>query len=576
MAVTADFQHAFIAGVERLKAWSDVLDDINVFPVADGDTGRNLVISLTPLRYPEKDRETTITRLLLSARGNSGNIAARFFGGFLMADSYLLLPKAARDGRDMAWQAVHNPVPGTLLTVFDTLADFLSDHPFEGTLEYVSRMIDRLETSVLSTPELLPKLKRAGVVDSGALGMYIFLEGFFNHLVGRTDRFRPISRIFKNQMAVSASFRETLQEGFCVDTVLRVDGDVNEKIDGLSACGESIVAIPQKDCLKVHFHTHSVRDARLRMESLGRVLQWSDDDISIQVADFKRLQRRVGPVHIMTDAAGSLTREDSRNLGITLLDSYIVAGEKSLPETFFSPEELYRSMDAGVKVSTAQASVFERHQYYQRVVNQYAKVLYLCVGSAFTGNFEVASAWKKLNDPDNRLMILDTKAASGRLGLIAMASARYSARSGDPDAVIEYAKRAIAACEEYVFIDKLKYLAAGGRIAKSGAFFGDMFHVKPVITPTGEGAKKVGAVKNRDEQLDFAIKKLNAALKADAAPLIMLEYSDNFAWVNDDVKKRMKGSAPLSEIIVQPLSLTSGTHMGPGTWAIAFLPEPKK
>ena len=68
--MTPDFPNAFTAGVERLKAWSDVLDDINVFPVADGDTGRNLIISLSALRYPDKDRETTITKLLLSARGN--------------------------------------------------------------------------------------------------------------------------------------------------------------------------------------------------------------------------------------------------------------------------------------------------------------------------------------------------------------------------------------------------------------------------------------------------------------------------------------------------------------------------
>jgi fatty acid-binding protein DegV len=103
-----------------------------------------------------------------------------------------------------------------------------------------------------------------------------------------------------------------------------------------------------------------------------------------------------------------------------------------------------------------------------------------------------------------------------------------------------------------------------------------MFNVKPIITPTGEGAKKVGAVKDRDEQLKFAIEKLNASLVKDSAPLIMLEYSDNFAWVDDTVKKQIEKSAPLSEILLQPLSLTSGVHTGPGTWAIAFLPEPNK
>jgi fatty acid-binding protein DegV len=103
-----------------------------------------------------------------------------------------------------------------------------------------------------------------------------------------------------------------------------------------------------------------------------------------------------------------------------------------------------------------------------------------------------------------------------------------------------------------------------------------MFHVKPIITPTGEGAKKVGAVKDRDEQLKFAIEKLDVSLATDSVPLIMLEYSDNFAWVNDTVKKQIEQSSPLSEILLRPLSLTSGAHTGPGTWAIAFLPEPKK
>ena len=78
-----DFQEAHISGMERIAAWSDLLDAINVFPVADGDTGRNLLTSLTPLRQPATDHAELIRRLLLSARGNSGNIAVQFFAGFL-------------------------------------------------------------------------------------------------------------------------------------------------------------------------------------------------------------------------------------------------------------------------------------------------------------------------------------------------------------------------------------------------------------------------------------------------------------------------------------------------------------
>jgi fatty acid-binding protein DegV len=154
-----------------------------------------------------------------------------------------------------------------------------------------------------------------------------------------------------------------------------------------------------------------------------------------------------------------------------------------------------------------------------------------------------------------------------------IASARYSAQTKDPDAVIRFAQKAVDKCQEYVFLDKLKYLAAGGRLAKSSAFFGDVFHVKPIISPTAEGAKKVGAVKNRNGQLKFAIDKLEASFDKEASPFIMLEYTDNRRWVEDTVKRKIEKYYPSSEILLKPLSLTSGVHMGPGTWAMAFLPE---
>jgi DegV family protein with EDD domain len=570
--MTPDFQKAHIAGVERIAAWSDVLDDINVFPVADGDTGRNLIISLTPLRYLQNDQEETIHKLLLSARGNSGNIAVRFFSAFLTAESYEQLPQAALSGRDQARQAVNNPLPGTMLTVLDALVSFLTKENIEGEKKYVAGIIDHLEKAVKSTPELLPRLKQAGVVDSGALGMYIFLEGFFKSLIGERNKFRPITRIFKGMLEIAPSFQVPMEDGYCVDTIIHFDDDAEEKVNRLRRYGESVVVIPHKDYYKVHLHTANRRQTKAQFESLGSVVQWTDDDIGSQIKDFTQPHRK-SAIHIMTDAAGSVTRQDSRELGLTLLDSYIIAGDQSLPETLFSPMQLYQTMRQGVKVSTSQASEFERHQYYQRVLNQYPRVLYLCVGSVFTGNYDVAVDWKAKNDPDDRMTIIDTGAASGRLGAIVIATARYSARTGDPAAVINFAQRAVGKCEEYVFLDRLKYLAAGGRLSKPGAFFGDMLHVKPIISPMAEGAKKVGAVKNQADQLKFALKKLEESFTGDSSSLIMLEYSDNRDWVNNTVKKEIQARYPSAEILLQPLSLTSGVHMGPGTWAVAFLPE---
>ena len=274
--MTHDFNKAFISGVERVAAWSDVLDEINVFPVADGDTGRNLVVSLTPLRQINKDPENTINKLLLSARGNSGNIAARFFSGFLKADSFKTLPGAVKSGRDRAWQAVNKPVVGTMLTIFDELAEFLKKNHIEDKNEYVSQVIVCLEKATLSTNDLLPRLKQAGVIDSGALGMYIFLESFFNSLIGGQENLIPITEKFKGFLEISSSFQEETEAGYCVDTVVKVDNTTRENISSLSKWGESVVVIEHKDYLKVHMHTDNREKARKQIEALGDVVNWTE------------------------------------------------------------------------------------------------------------------------------------------------------------------------------------------------------------------------------------------------------------------------------------------------------------
>ena len=275
----------------------------------------------------------------------------------------------------------------------------------------------------------------------------------------------------------------------------------------------------------------------------------------------------------MTDAAGSISREITADLGVTILESYITVGERSLPETHFAAEELYAAMRRGVKVSTAQASVFERHEHYRSVLDRYSRVLYLCVGSAFTGNCGEALAWQQRHDREGRFTIIDSGAASGRLGLLSLATARFARGTRDAEAVIRFARECVARCQEYVFLDTLRYLAAGGRLSRTGAFFGDMLRMKPVISPLPEGARKMGVVRNRTEQLKFAVEKLTAALERNGRAVIMIEYTDNLAWVTKKVQPEIVRRWSEAEIILHPMSLTSGAHMGPGTWAVAFLPE---
>jgi DegV family protein with EDD domain len=567
-------QNSFIAGVERLTAWADLLDSINIFPVADGDTGRNLSISLFPLRTVNPDKSKIVQQLLFSARGNSGNIAARFFSAFYMAKSVSELAPCAIEGREKAWKAVSDPCRGTMLTVFDALSEALPSLSLRmiPDQEKIRSLVNLLEKSVHETKKLLPKLKKARVVDAGALGIYIFFEGFFYSLAGMTDNYRSVTDVFKNSLRISPFFREETETGYCVDFILKSQTFSKEDLTKITQTQDNAVIIPEGDLYKIHLHTDNRERMKAQIGELGSVLNWEEDNLAVQIKEFMNAKNDQ-TLNIMTDAAGSVTRKDAKKYGLTLLNSYLTVGEKCLPETYFNSEEVYSAMRQGVKVSTSQASVYERHQYYESVSDRFEKILYLCVGSVFTGNYNVVMEWKKKHDSQNKLLVIDTGAASGRLGIIALAVARYLNKTNNMEKTFAFAQRAVQICEEYVFLDKLQYLAAGGRLSKPSAFFGDMLKMKPVISPQPEGAKKVGVVRNQKEQLKMAKERLAISLRYNSQAFVMLEYSDNYEWVKGTVKKLLMERYPQAEVILQPLSLTSGAHMGPGTWAVAFLPE---
>jgi hypothetical protein len=562
-----EFRQALVAGCEYLTAWADLLDRINVFPIADGDTGRNLVLSLSPLRRPERDIHDLTRDLLLAARGNSGNIASAFLQCFIRGDSPKALLAAIRQGRDRSWQAVPDPRPGTMLTFFDALADLFPD---PWTSESLQKYLNQLETVVRNTMDQQPKLRQAEVVDAGALGMYLFFGGFLTTYTDDGLSLRPVAEAFGDLLHVSPSYRKEPENGYCVDTVLKTGADSQKTEELLSSLGESVVVSREADRLKVHFHTRNREEARQKLNPCGKILGWAEDDLYAQTTDFNR-EPKCSPIHIMTDAAGSLTREEAKEWEITLLDSYITIGEQSLPETYLTPGVLYDAMRSGMRVSTSQASVFERHQSYASVLGRYDRLLYLCVGSAYTGNYRIVMDWKRNHDPQDRLVVIDTGAASGRLAVLTLATAAFAEKASRAEEVIAFAKDAIARAEEYVFLDRLSYLAAGGRLSKTGAFFGDILRMKPVVTPLADGARKAGLCRNRKDQEDFALKALAHILNPKENALIMLEYSDNLPPV-EVFADRVKSLYPLARIIVHPLSLTSGAHMGPGTWAVAFLP----
>jgi len=563
---------ALAAGYEKIVAWADILDRINVYPVPDGDTGRNLVMTLSSLRHPWNDKESLAREILLTARGNSGNIAARFLAGFLGCEDHLLMLAAVESGRDLAYKAVPDPQPGTMLSFFDAFAESLNRNPPRQNGAWADAVILDLEASVKATTQQLQELREAGVVDSGALGMLVFFDPLLNILAGREARGSEFTEELKSFFNLSRTWKEQKFDGYCLDVVLKLGEEEEDVTRHLMAVGESVVTTPDGNCLKLHLHTLDREKVKQHLAEHGSILTWAEDDLAEQSSHFGRPEKQ--PVlHVMTDAAGAMTRETARALGITLLNSYVTIGNRCLPEGYLNPSHLYEAMKAEIPVSTSQASIAERHECYNKVLRLHGRVLYLCVGSFFTGNYSTVMGWKAENDPEDRMIVIDTGSASGKLGLAARATAEFSLSAGDPSEVVAFARTALRHAEEFIFLDRLQFLAVGGRMSKTGAFFGDLLRIKPIVSPYPDGVRKMGVARSTKEQVKFAFRRLEQGLRRDRGATLLLEYTDNREWLEREIKPEIERRFPRVRIILQVMSMTSAVHMGPGTWGVAFLPD---
>jgi len=563
---------AAIAGYERVAPWADLLDDINVYPVADADTGRNLKISLAPIRDILNNDLQIPTHLLRAATGNSGNIAAAFFAEFLAADSVSQLPQKTAAANDNAWAAIADPQPGTMLSVFDCLAKVLAPG-FEqaAAADFVSALAEAVE----NTSSQLPELAAAGVVDSGALGMFLFFEGFFKTLHEENPAYRSPFEVFGEKLKLDNRPDSQKPGQVCINTLVKTASDPDKLSQKLKKLGGSVVTIREGNHLKIHLHAQELETVRREVAAWGDLVQWEAEPIAVPSDNGPPMVPAETKVHVITDAAGSITRQAADHLGVTLMDSYIISSERACPETAMEPQELYARMRAGKRTTTAQASLFERRQNYESICSRHPQVIYLCVGSAYTGIYQVAKTWQAEHSLGAGLAVLDSGAASGRLGLIARAVANFARQGHSLDQVAAFARKVCAACHELVFLDQLKYLAAGGRISKTGGFFGDLFRVKPVISPQATGVAKEGVVRKQAQQLPFALAYFGNRIDRSANVSVLLQYTDNQERVAAEIQPAVQAAFPRSEISLVPLSLTSGVHMGPGTWAMAVLPEIK-
>ena len=336
---------ALAAGYARLAARAELLDRINVFPVADSDTGTNLRAALAPLRDAESSAAQCIEDLQRTAVGNSGNIAAAFFPPLVAAENETALSSALVEGERLARRSVLQPKDGTMLDVFQTLAVCSEDG------KAATELLVALAECVRNTQKILPELRTAEVVDSGALGMFLFFEGFLAALTGDTTLIRPVGERFAGLLSPRFLEHGDDEAGHCIQVNLKADIAPEVLAVSLEGQAESVVARQTGGALRLHLHSDDPDALKERLARLGEIGEWRSevmasgrpDDASVPPA---------GPVRLLCDAAASLPRDLARRERITLLDSYVLCGGVSKPETLWDQAAVYSALRAGGKAAT--------------------------------------------------------------------------------------------------------------------------------------------------------------------------------------------------------------------------------
>ena len=356
MNLTAELYLNLIrGGAARLAQNRQTINDLNVFPIPDGDTGDNMYMTIDSGAHAsgsnlEEAAEAVSHGMLLGARGNSGVILSRIFAGLakgfagLQEANVQAFTAAMRAGVEEAYHAVAQPVEGTILTVLREGVDAAAGAP---SLEaFLDRWIAAMDQSLQHTPELLDVLKKAGVVDSGGAGLLCIGEGMRDALQGRFPDSDGNDVLAAGQPSAApkvdfSAFTEdsVLEFGYCTEFLLRlqkakVDLDTfDESViqQWLSGQGDSLVFFRDGSIIKVHIHTQDPGAVLTKCREWGEFLTIKVENMTLQHHENhmeERFKRARKPLGIVTVAAGKGLTACFKEMGA---DAVIEGGQTMNP-----------------------------------------------------------------------------------------------------------------------------------------------------------------------------------------------------------------------------------------------------
>jgi uncharacterized protein len=590
---------ALVAGCDFVQGRRAELNRINVYPVPDGDTGTNLALTAAAisdrLRHSAEPQLNGAARAaadaaILGARGNCGMILSHFLLGFAEAVGDRVRIGAGEFGRvlrgatEHVYRSLDRPVEGTIITVMREVADEAEDARTGDYAELLGLLLERARSACSRTPDMLPVLRQAGVVDAGALGFVHLLEGVGAYVEGGSaaallQRTKPADFAAVAAAVDYPAGSETYR--FCTEALVRGDAlpDAAEVRAWLRERGDSLIVIRGADLLKVHIHTDEPEAVFEGLRQFGTLATHKAEDMVAQhaaitrtAAGHVRIARR--PVSIISDTGCDLPEEIVRAHGIHLVPLLLVFEDGALRDRIdIDAPTFVERLRGGERPTTSQPAPQAFLDGFRRAGEDGEAVLGVILSSALSGTYQSAEAAARRAD-DLGITLVDSRAATLAQGLLVLRAAELAELGWTPAAIAAELDRVRAQSGLLFTVETMTNLLASGRVGRGQVMIADLFDIRPILGLTADGrVEAVARVRGRGRVPQRMLREITTRVPISGRRIrfgVMhvgcVERAQSFA---DLLRATYAGA----EVIIAPASPVLATHTGPGAWGVAYQVE---
>ena len=496
--------YSFIAGAHKLFAHQGYINKINVFPVPDADTGTNLASTLrsiidtsTPSSNLKDTADSMADAALQGARGNSGIIFAQFLLGFsseMKKDEKMDVhhfSNAIQKAVAYTYEAINDPVEGTMISVIREWAEninSLKDKIDDFKNLFVESII-KAKQSLAETKDKLEVLKKANVVDAGAKGFVVFLEGIAEFF--RKGELKKI--VQQNEQVLAEEIGEIPHDQityrYCTEAFISGERLDRGKIKTLlKEYGDSIVIAGAMK--KMRIHVHSDQPAAL-FEKLSKLSNIESQKVEDMIQQDDIVHNRKWKIALLTDSTADMPESLREMYQIHMVPLNIhIDGNNYLDKMTITPQEFYQKLvKAKQHPKTSQPTTQEFINKYNYLATHYDSIIALNVSKELSGTYQNSlSAAKTISEQTGKkISVINAKTVSCALGLLVIKCAKAIESGMSHDQIVKEADGWIEKTKVFVSIKTLKYFIRGGRVSPMKGFIANLFNLKPIISIDKEG-----------------------------------------------------------------------------------------